>query len=509
MIVIRTLGFATALGFILLCGQVLSDSRREAAQQSRDTDASLAQAVAQDIRRNFEFYDLSLQGVIEALALPELKALSPAIRARTLFDHAATATYLSRILVLDANGNVVENSRSSEPMSGNFADREYFQVHRRTKDLGLFVSKPFVSRDTSGDWVMALSRRVSNPDGSFGGVVAGVLSLDYFHALLSNLKAKPLGVYSVARSDGTMIMRYPFRLQSIGLDLSSSQLFQHYPAQTAGAYESNSKVDSTLRVYTYTQVGNLPIVFFVGSAKATIFAAWQRKALLIGSLMAALGLAMAVLSTILARELRRRRSTEKQLAATAAALAKSAATDELTGLPNRRSFDQTAEKEWKRAIRDGKPLSILVADVDRFKAYNDTYGHLSGDKALQVVASCIRTTIRRPADFGARFGGEEFAVLLPTTNAKGALKVAEELRFAVAAASATYPNALERDVSISIGVTTVRPQRGDPFARTFDIADRALFRAKELGRNRVEFSQPDAIAAAVEIEPAEPAPQQA
>lgn len=489
MLIIRSLGFATALGFILLCAHVLWDSRQEAAEQSRDTDANLALAIAQDIKRNFEFYDLSLQGVTEALALPELKQLSPAIRARTLFDHAAMATYLNRIVVIDTAGNVVEDSRPSEPLQGNFSDREYFRVHSGAHDPGLFVSKPFLSKRSSGGWVMALSRRISNPDGSFGGVVVGTLSLDYFHALFMNLKTVPLGVYSVTRSDGTMIMRYPFRLPAIGMDLSQSPLFKHFPAERSGAFEVNSGVDETRRIYSYTQVGNLPLVVVVGSAKETIFAAWRRKAWIIGTLMAAQGLAMAALSAALVRELRRRRVTEKKLAATAAALAKAAATDELTGLPNRRSFDETAEREWKRAIRDQTPISVLVADVDLFKAYNDTYGHLSGDKALQVVASCIQATIKRPADFGARFGGEEFALLLPSTDARGALKVAEELRAAVAASVSTYPGRLDRPISVSIGATSVWPQRGDDFERTFVVADRALFRAKELGRNRVEYSE--------------------
>jgi diguanylate cyclase (GGDEF)-like protein len=273
------------------------------------------------------------------------------------------------------------------------------------------------------------------------------------------------------------------------MDLSRSRLFEHFPAVRSGTYEADSGVDETRRIYSYTQVGNLPLVVVAGSAKETIFAAWRRKAWMIGSLMAALGLAMATLSAILVRELRRRRVTEKELAATAAALAKAAATDELTGLPNRRCFDETAEREWKRAIRDGSPISVLVADVDLFKAYNDTYGHLSGDKALQVVASCIQATIKRPADFGARFGGEEFALLLPSTDAGGAVKVAEELRAAVAASKSAYPGRLDRDISVSIGATSVWPQRGDDFERTFVVADRALFRAKELGRNRVEYSE--------------------
>jgi diguanylate cyclase (GGDEF)-like protein len=490
MVIIRTLGFATALGFILLCAHVLWDSRQDAAEQSRDTDANLALAISQDIKRNFEFYDLSLQGVTEVLALPELKQLSPVLRARTLFDHASMATYLNRIVVMDTSGNVTEDSRPAEPLQGNFADREYFRVHMGAEDPGLFVSKPFLSKRSSGGWVMALSRRISNPDGSFGGVVVGTLSLDYFHALFINLKTVPLGIYSVARSDGTMIMRYPFRLRAIGMDLSRSKLFEHFPAERSGTYEADSGVDATRRVYSYTQVGNLPLVVVVGSAKETIFAAWRRKTWMVGSLMAALGIAMVTLSAILVRELRRRRVTEKELAATAAALAKAAATDELTGLPNRRCFDETAEREWKRAIRDGSPISVLVADVDLFKAYNDTYGHLSGDKALQVVASCIQATIKRPADFGARFGGEEFALLLPSTDAQGAVKVAEALRAAVAASKSAYPGDLDRDISVSVGATSVWPQRGDEFERTFVVADRALFRAKELGRNRVEYSEP-------------------
>ena len=113
------------------------------------------------------------------------------------------------------------------------------------------------------------------------------------------------------------------------------------------------------------------------------------------------------------------------------ALVAAAATDGMTGLANRRSFDERLASEWKRASRSRLNIALLMIDVDCFKAYNDAFGHLQGDEALKLVATCMSSNIRRPTDLGARYGGEEFAVILPDTDASGALSVAEKIRLAV------------------------------------------------------------------------------
>lgn len=172
------------------------------------------------------------------------------------------------------------------------------------------------------------------------------------------------------------------------------------------------------------------------------------------------------------------------------------ALDGLTGIANRRSFNQALEREWLRAMRENSPLSALLIDIDYFKQYNDCYGHQAGDACLKDIASAISLAVQRPADLVARYGGEEFVILLPGTDAAGAEAVAGKLQHIVATLAIPHAASAVHDrVTMSIGLCTVTPCRGQPSQRLIACADRALYRAKAAGRNRIELVQPDDWAA--------------
>lgn len=159
--------------------------------------------------------------------------------------------------------------------------------------------------------------------------------------------------------------------------------------------------------------------------------------------------------------------------------------DQLTSIPNRRGFDNRMDMEWVRAIRESTLMSVLVLDVDKFKVYNDTYGHQQGDAVLQTVAVTIARSLGRPGDFAARWGGEEFVVLLPNTDLGGALHIAEKIRVNVSDAIIPCQNGTKTKVTISIGVKTQAPGQNSSRDSFISEADKALYRAKETGRNRV------------------------
>ena len=160
--------------------------------------------------------------------------------------------------------------------------------------------------------------------------------------------------------------------------------------------------------------------------------------------------------------------------------------DPLTGLSNRRHFDEMKDDEFQRALRNGQPLTLLICDIDHFKAFNDHYGHAAGDQCLRVVANAMNSVITRSGDALARIGGEEFAILLPATHAAAAWQVAQRVRLAVSelhlphAASSTGPF-----VTLSIGLAQLELGRTPHFEALFDEADQALYQAKAEGRNRV------------------------
>lgn len=159
-----------------------------------------------------------------------------------------------------------------------------------------------------------------------------------------------------------------------------------------------------------------------------------------------------------------------------------ATTDPLTGLGNRRAFDDRLAAEIARAARSGEPLSLLLADVDHFKPYNDHYGHQEGDSCLALVARTLEGVIRRPADHAARYGGEEFALILPGTSADGAKIMAERVRGAISALALPHVAAGARShVTISVGVATVIG--GWTTGEVIALADRALYEAKDAGRD--------------------------
>ena len=173
-------------------------------------------------------------------------------------------------------------------------------------------------------------------------------------------------------------------------------------------------------------------------------------------------------------------------------LRKLASIDSLTRLYNRRRFDESYKAEWCRMVREEKPLSVIMCDVDFFKAYNDTYGHPMGDRCLQNIAQAIRKACKRPADIVARYGGEEFIIALPDTDSAGAIYIAEKIRTELANLKLSHRKSpISSSVTLSLGIATQIPRETTSSAQLIDSADRALYAAKDRGRNRFELHYAD------------------
>ena len=182
-----------------------------------------------------------------------------------------------------------------------------------------------------------------------------------------------------------------------------------------------------------------------------------------------------------------RKRTEEQLLGLQAELRELSYQDGLTGLANRRRFDAVMEREWAEALRNRQPLSLVMLDIDDFKAYNDRYGHLQGDACLKQVGGVLAAVATRSRDLLARFGGEEFALVLPETDAAAARRVAERCRALLAQAGIVHAaSRTGATLTVSIGAGTCVPGHGAEWMGFLDSVDRRLYRAKDGGRDRIE-----------------------
>jgi diguanylate cyclase (GGDEF)-like protein len=459
---------ATVIGFSTICASVMLDMRRGEEELARRTLENLASGIDADISRNIELYDLSLRNVASNLMMPAIKDVSKEIRHLILFDHAATAKHFGVIQVFDAQGKLTIDAASLDPILENRGDEEYFRVHRDNPDTGLYMSRPMLHR---GAYSIVLSRRITDNDGGFLGVVVGSIRFSYFHDLFGRLTLDPGDTITVLRRDRTIIMRTPFDLDIIGKNLAERKNWSATNLKEGAAYAGIGPVDPTPRLYVRSGSTNLFFVV-VGKPLATILKLWNREVIRIGAIMMALIVFVVGTALFLAREIGRRAEAEDRLE-------ELATTDALTGLKNRRKFDHAIDAEWRRAARNKTPVAVLMIDADHFKAYNDTFGHQAGDQVLVGIAICISDSVRRAGDCPARYGGEEFAVLLPGLSAVDAFAVAETIRLKVEQWS-EHPDV----TTVSIGVASMTPAAPMDWPDLIEAADKALYAAKNNGRNQ-------------------------
>jgi diguanylate cyclase (GGDEF)-like protein len=456
------------IGFSAICVNVMLDMRHGEEALARQTLENLATSIDADISRNIEIYDLSLRAVANNMLLPEIAAVSKPVRHLILFDHATTAKHFGAIQVFDAEGRLTIDASSLDPLPENRGDEDYFKVHRDNPGAGLFISRPMLFR---GAYSIVLSRRISDTDGGFIGVVAGSIRFSYFHELFERLSLDPEDTITVLKRDRTIMMRRPFDLDIIGKNLSVLQAWRADNLPAGSSYSGQGPVDPTPRLYVRSN-GNNSLFVVAGKPLTAVFALWQREALRIGAVVLALALFLLGSSIVLAREIGRRANAESRLE-------EMATTDALTGLKNRRKFDDVIESEWRRAMRQKTPIALLMIDADHFKSYNDTFGHQAGDQVLVGIAICISDSVRRAGDCAARYGGEEFAVLLPNTSAADAFKVAEAIRGKVQGWSDD-----ETSSTVSCGIASLVPAIGMDWSILVSAADKALYAAKAGGRNQ-------------------------
>ncbi len=343
-------------------------------------------------------------------------------------------------------------------------------------------------KDGSYVWVESVSRQITDDPNQKARWVVVVRDAAERVAADQRLRESE-GRYRLLAEQGTdMVFRLDANLTRIYVSPASRELLGYEPEELignkAGGMDHPDDRDHVAKVFQDLITGRVDRAVSINRVRhrngAWVWIEANFKALRDsqnGGLTGVIG-AMRDIST--------RKAAEDQLAAANRRLEALAGQDGLTGLANRRTFDDALEREHRRAMRDRTRLAMIMIDVDRFKPFNDSYGHPAGDEALRSVGQRILEALRRPGDIAARYGGEEFAVLLPNMDEAGAAVIAERIRRAVLALAIGHGAGVGNVVTISAGVAAFSANAFDAGLETLvRQADQALYRAKDEGRNRV------------------------
>jgi diguanylate cyclase (GGDEF)-like protein/PAS domain S-box-containing protein len=592
---------------VALVGWTLWSARLDAARNAAIASENLAMSLARGIDGSISRYDSAMLAVATAIAAaPAADKTGPEV-----IVGMAMTPRLGSIAITDDTGLVIASiGRAVHPRGSNVAGQTLFLRQRTAVGGGLDIGQPF-KMPNDGEWMIGLTRRLRRPDGRFDGIVMASLPLSEFQTLIERLDLGQRGAVTVLRQDGVILARDPYDKPDIGRDLKATPVYETGNGASHGAMVRRSGLDGTNKLFSYSKVGDLPLVVTVAISTDAIYADWQRHAAVIGSVTVTLliglsGAAVALRRELMARleaedaarcntaqfrllaenssdiilrldrdgvqryvspaahdllghapgamvgsdwtqlaeaedrpslkaamdrlragaeratvqyrcrhqgghciwveaslrlvrdeaceqpqgavatirDITWRKQAEDELALATARLEKLAATDGLTGLANRRSFDETLQREWRRARRNSTHLALLLIDADWFKDYNDQYGHQKGDDALRAISSCIARSLKRPADFAARYGGEEFAVILPGNAEQGANQVAEDISANLADLAIPNAGTPMGQLTLSIGIAAAIVQTEGDASELVAMADAALYAAKRAGRDR-------------------------
>ncbi|WP_085715150.1 diguanylate cyclase [Pseudomonas sp. B28(2017)] len=398
---------------------------------------------------------------------------------------------LSGITIYDHQGRWLMSSNRPIPAGANSSDRAYFIHHRDDPSREPFIGPPIRSRSTQ-EWVITVSRRFNDARGEFAGVVAVTLGVENFLRLFGKLDVGQEGAIGLSYTDGTLLVRYPFREQDMGRNFSQSPIYAKYLVdRSVGTASFTSSLDGVERLYAFRKNERLPLITTVAIGKREALAAWRMEALLSAVVVTGLLGITGLIGWLLILDIRRRTKAEERLRGVQQQLLSSnhqlellTMKDALTGLANRRCFDKSLAMEAQRAQRDGTTLALLMIDIDYFKLFNDSFGHVAGDACLQTVGRILQECVRRPSDLVARYGGEEMGVIMPDTDSDGAAVVAQLILDRLTLENISHPCSPFGRLSVSIGIAAATGPQLDQLQKLVEVADQALYNAKALGRNQ-------------------------
>lgn len=482
----RVLGLLAAAAVAAILSMTVANivlSRQDATEVNARTTENVVQFVSLELADDMSMLNLML-GEIGAVVTDRLSSMSEDEIRHWLKTRADQSREIDALGATDAQGRILMVSQDRLPPDFSLADRDYFLAHKDKHHTSFFVGMPMRNRVT-GQPGLPVSMGRYTPDGTFKGIVFGILRQSYLDGLMGGSNLGSDGTISLWRKDGVLLLR---RKVSGGLEDTAGKsispaYLQRMQSESYGTFDAAIPPGSPVRRHTFSHVGDAPLIVSASRPVSEIYLTWSHRAL---GMVVVTGLACSaiiVLTFLFRRELLLRAKTEAQLNDLARV-------DGLTGIANRRRFDERLAQEWRRAYRNHQSIALLMVDVDHFKPFNDTYGHWTGDDLLIQIAQTISGAVQRPGDLVARYGGEEFSVILPETEHEGARWIAERILHAVRELSFKDSTGQVLPITVSIGACAMRPTPGHQVADLIRWADAALYEAKDRGRNRV-FMAPE------------------
>jgi diguanylate cyclase (GGDEF)-like protein len=458
-----TIAFALCLAAALIGIEVwqMWHAREASLHSSKIVTASLAESLSQQIETTLKTADTVVASLVQRAEVEGLNVESRQRLYGLMTSLAAALPAIHEMGMTDKDGNAIIKSLVPNPVGMNYSERDYFRFLRDHDTRDVFIGTPVKSK-VDGSINITVSRRINARDGSFAGVVVTSVSMEFFRKMFKSVQAESGGLISLVADNGTVLATSP--------DSFGDGELEALAASPAGALEYLSPRDRVHRVGSYNRLAHYPMIAVVAEDSSAILDEWRRQVKVHIAIVLSILLVIGVLGY---------RVDQANRAARTQALR-----DGLTGLANRRCFNQAIEAEFRRAARNGQPLSLIMVDIDHFKSFNDQYGHPAGDACLRAVSAAVQGVLRRPGDMAARYGGEEIAILLPGTLVAGAARIASDMRVAVQSLAIPHKGSPHGVLTLSAGVASCcAERRTTTWAALVEAADAALYAAKALGRN--------------------------
>ena len=472
---------------------------RHLQDQAAVNATNLVMALEKDLRDLFDKIDITLFAISREAQGPMSHSKPDSEGLNTIIGDFMTQTEIGYLRIADQNGFVIAAPGAKQNPATNIADRHYF-AKLQQGDKGPIFEGPLVSRINNKP-ALIIARSIPRSNGQFGGIAYAVIPTASITEFFSRIDLGPNGGISLRGTDMSIIVRHPDPNGTFqGNRVVSPELRALLDrGLTSGTYFSGTTWDGVSRQVAFTKLGPYPFFLNVGLAPKDYLSPWLADLWRLGATFALFATLSGIWVVSQIRAWHRGqaeaerirlhledkvRERTEALQAANAQLEELSHVDQLTGLSNRRHLDKVLDQEWRRSLRHRQPLSCIMVDADEFKPFNDNYGHVAGDDCLRAIAQVLKDHAARAGDLPARFGGEEFLVLLPLAEPDVALDHAESIRLAIMDLNIHHGFSSTGLVTISLGVATIWPDEENDAETLIRKADTALYEAKRQGRNR-------------------------